>query len=109
MLALGIIVATASLGPAVFSGCGADGAETATPVLEVLEVRGLVEGVQAESLISLSTFTIRDDSGMLWEFTAKGPLELSPSHMREHRALGLPVTVRYLETSEGLVAVELAD
>ena len=68
-----------------------------------------MEEVQAESLISLGPFSILDDSGMLWEFTSKGPLEFTPSHMREHRALGLRVTVRYLETLEGLVAVELSD
>ena len=74
-----------------------------------LRVRGLVVEVRAASLTELSFLSVRDDRGTLWEFTAQGFAGLTPSHLREHQAFQQPVTVRYVETPDGLVAVSLTD
>ena len=45
----------------------------------------------------------------LWTFTSEGFVGFTPSHLREHQILALPVTVSYRETADGLVAVSVTD
>ena len=94
-------------------GCGeqskVDEAQSPARTPEVMEIRGLVVDVLAKSLTTLQSLTIRDGGGMLWSFVADGPVGLTPSHLREHQAFGLNVTVRYRETQGGLLAVSVSD
>ena len=75
----------------------------------VMEVRGLVVDVQADSLAVLDSLAIRDEADKLWTFTSEGFVGFTPSHLREHQVLALPVTVSYRETADGLVAVSVTD
>ena len=75
----------------------------------MLEIRGLVADVQAGSILKLDSLTIRDEEGRLWSFKVEGQLGFTPSHLREHQVLAQPVIVRYRETPDGLVALDLTD
>ena len=83
--------------------------EVPTQPAVVMEVRGLVMEVQGESVTSLVSLTIRDEAGRLWTFDAEGFVGFTPSHLREHQALALPVTVQYRETADGLLALSVTD
>ena len=65
--------------------------------------------MKAKSLTTLDTFTMRDDSGELWTFSAQGPLEFTPSHLLEHQAFQFYLTVRYKQTGNELVAISIRD
>ena len=69
----------------------------------------MVVAVEAASLTDVASLNIRDEAGRLWAFKAEGFVGFSPSHLREHQAFGHPVTVRYRETADGLVAVSITD
>ena len=108
-----VILWTLAIGLCLSSAC--DGRPGATPSAtpegggRVLEVHGLVTDVEARSLTQLDFLSIQDSEGRRWTFGVQGFLELTPSHLREHQALALPVTVRYGDTSAGLLAISVAD
>jgi hypothetical protein len=54
---------------------------------------GLVVEVQTASLLQVASFTLRTDDGTLVELIVEGDVGVTPSHLREHMALGDPVTV----------------
>ena len=93
---------TVVLAAAVFAAaaCGSDSQGV---------VQGVVVDVQSTSLTTLKSLTIRDDSGKEWTFSARGPLGFTPSHLREHQTFAHPVTVRYRQTNDGLVAINVSD
>ena len=77
---------------------------------EVKEVRGIVRDVQAASITEVRSLTVEDDAGKLWEFTAREQFaDYTPSHLREHAAVGAPLTVRFVEENGELVIVEITD
>ena len=78
-------------------------------MLMVSEVRGLLVEVESVSLTELDSLVLQDGAGKCWTFRAAGFIGITPSHLREHMALALPVTVRYRETADGLLVVEVAD
>ena len=80
--------------------CGGEG---------LIEVRGLVVEVRASSLTQLDALTIRDGDGRLWAFRVEGFLGFTPSHLREHQVRAESVSVRFKETSDGLLAVSVVD
>ena len=95
-------------------GCGAEARlgtrePAATEAGATLEVQGLVVEVRGDSLTKVDSLSVRDEAGKLWTFTTEGFVGLTPSHLREHRALALPVTVRYRETPDGLLALSVTD
>ncbi len=91
-------------------GTGDDtGAATPRPGEAKGEVEGLVVEVAGRNIVELETLGIRDENGTLWTFTAEGPLEFSPSHLREHQLFGETVTVSYVRRKDVLVAVEISD
>ena len=94
---------------AVLTFAGACGSDPRTVTDEVKEVRGLVIEVQAGSVTNLDSLTIRDEAGALRTFRAEGFVGLTPSHLREHKALRLPVTVRYRDTPDGATVVSVID
>ena len=73
-------------------------------------VRGLLQEVNAKSLFELDSFTLMDVGGVRWSFDAQGKSwgELTPSHLREHMVLGLPVTVRF-HRENGVLIVDAID
>ena len=72
-------------------------------------VRGTVIDVESSYLVTIETLVIQDPDGRLWTFYPEGPLEFTPSHLREHQALGLAITVRYVDRDRILVPVGLED
>ncbi len=91
-------------------GAGDDtGAATSRPGEASGEVEGLVVEVAGRNIVELETLGIRAEDGTVWTFTAEGPLEFSPSHLREHQLFGEAVTVSYVRRGELLVAVEIGD
>ena len=85
------------------------GAATSRPGEASGEVQGLVVEVVGRNIVELETLRIRAEDGTVWTFTADGPLEFSPSHLREHQLFGETVTVSYVRRGELLVAVEIGD
>ena len=78
-------------------------------------VQGQVTDLQSRSLTEIATLTVQDDAGRLWAFQAEGPINYTPSHLREHRLTGQPVTVYYRNEGNGrdegerLLAVRITD
>ena len=98
----------------VVAACGASSEPNSpdngqTPSAGILQVHGQVVEVSAESLTILESLTIQDGDGRTLSFTARGFAGFTPSHLRDHRALGQPVTVSYEKTSDGLVVVSITD
>ncbi len=91
-------------------GAGDDtGAATSRPGEASGKVEGLVVEVVGRNIVELETLRIRAEDGKVWTFTAEGPLEFSPSHLREHQLFGETVTVSYVRRGELLVVVEIGD
>ena len=91
-------------------GSGDDtGAVTSRPGEASGEMEGLVVEVSGRNIVELETLGIRAEDGTVWTFTAEGPLEFSPSHLREHQLFGETVTVSYVRRGELLVAVKISD
>ena len=91
-------------------GSGDDtGAETSGSGEASGEVEGFVVEVVGRDIVELETLGIRDKDGTVWTFTAEGPLEFSPSHLREHQLFGETLTVSYVRRGELLVVVEIGD
>ena len=77
---------------------------------ETQQVTGSVQDVQPFGIDSFASLTIRDSEGQTWTFSDGRFPGFSPSHLLEHRALGEPVTVTYVEQEDGtLRAVEIED
>lgn len=97
----------------ILLACGsgdATGADTTTNPGEVSgKVEGLVVEVAGRNIVELVMLRIRTPDGKVWTFTAEGPLEFSPSHLREHQLFGETVTVSYVRRGDVLVAVEIGD
>ena len=91
-------------------GSGDDtGTEISGPGEASGEVEGLVVEVTGRNIVELETLGIRAEDGTVWTFTADGPLEFLPSHLREHQLFGETVTVSYVRRGDVLVAVEIGD
>ena len=108
-LVLGALAATVL----ILLACGGGEATTTTGPLNSTETNGTVEGLVVEvvgrNIVELESLGIRVEDGTVWTFTAEGPLEFSPSHLREHQLFGETVTVSYVRRGDVLVAVEIGD
>ena len=78
---------------------------------DVLEIQGQIEEVNARSIITLESLTIRDETGKIWTFNsfAQGFVGFTPSHLLEHQALAKPIIVFYTETPDGFMALRVTD
>ena len=107
MRRLPLLVATVAVGIAVAAAwLGASGTARLTAT-------GLVAAIDDRSLTEVDAFTLRTADGRELVFRV-GRLELDAGafpagHLREHLALGQPVTVRYREEAGALVAYRLED
>ena len=72
-------------------------------------VHGRVVDVQARSLTEVDTFSLVDGAGETWSFAVEGPLEFTPSHLREHMLTGDEVQVSFRRVGGVLIAVAVAD
>ena len=73
------------------------------------QVRGVIVLVTPRSLTEVETLRIRDGDGKVWTFTTQGPVDFTPSHLREHQLLGQAVLVTYVAKADTLVAVKIED
>jgi hypothetical protein len=94
-IAAAVLIATVSC-----SGNG--GSETRT-------VTGQVVDVQALTIDTFSSLTVRDDSGKVWEFAGGLFPGFTPSHLLAHRAEGAAVVVTYREEADGTLRVMRLD
>jgi hypothetical protein len=78
-------------------------------------VRGVLLAVDALSLTKVNSFSVRDDAGQVWDFQAAPDFNagathvMTPGHMRQHMALGDPVTVTYRTDGATQVALSATD
>ena len=69
-------------------------------------VRGQVLSVEPASVTTISSLTIREDSGKVWTFDGAGTfLGFTPSHLNEHKALQEAITVVYEELEPGVLTI----
>ena len=91
-------------------GCNSAPAPTPQPT-----VRGILLEVDAPSLTQLNTFSLRDDTGRIWEFRAAADFNvgathpMTPGHMRQHMALADAITVTYRADGDTLIALDATD
>ena len=76
----------------------------------VKSVTGVVVDVQSRSLTTLDLFTIRAEDGTVFTFTSTERfVGFTPSHLNEHRAFAVPVTVTYEDIEGNLVILSIDD
>ncbi len=93
-----IVVALVVVAVAVLAACSRDDPEGES-------VTGEVIGVEARSITEFDVLTIIDEDGMTWEFAGGAFAGFTPSHLREHQALGDPVKVWFVEEEDGQLRV----
>jgi hypothetical protein len=82
---------------------------------ESLEVRGVLVDVQSREIVNADAITLRDEAGALHTFRVSPEVATdrehpnTASHLRQHLALADPVIVRYRDTAEGRLAVQIVD
>jgi hypothetical protein len=78
-------------------------------------VTGVILEVQSQSLILPEWFRLRDSEGREWRFRVDPAAvtdrqhPMNAAHLRQHLALGDPVTVYYREERDGPVAYRIVD
>ncbi|MCZ6789147.1 MAG: hypothetical protein O7D33_04290 [Chloroflexi bacterium] len=72
-------------------------------------VHGVITDVQSRSLTEVATFSVQDSTGRPWSFETEGPINFTPSHIREHALMGQQVTVYYQAKGERLLAQRITD
>lgn len=75
----------------------------------LIKIHGLVTDVQARNLTEIEIFSVRDALGKNWIFTTDGPLETTPSHLRQHMMEGDPVEVIFRNGSVVPIAINILD
>lgn len=92
------------------AACSADASDAASqPRLQF--VRGQVLQVEARSLIELEALEIQDADGAIWRFEGRGKVipGFAPSHLNEHKLLGLSVEVAFYRDGDALVLYDVTD
>ena len=61
--------------------------------------------------VVISTVEVVDEDGKLWRAEARGILipEFTPSHLNEHKVLGLKVTLTFYREGDVLVLTDITD
>ena len=76
----------------------------------VKSVTGVVVDVQSSSLTTLDLLTIRAEDGTVLTFTsAERFVGFTPSHLKEHLAFAVPVTVTFEAIEGNLVILSIDD
>ena len=69
-------------------------------------VRGQVVSVEAASVTTISSLTIREDSGEVWTFEGAGTFSgFTPSHLNEHKVQQEAITVVYEELEPRVLTI----
>jgi hypothetical protein len=78
---------------------------------EAMSVHGLVQHIEARSLLQVGSLTVRDDDGRDWVIEGRGTeiAGFSPSHVREHMVLGQPIRVLFHREDGVLVLDDITD
>lgn len=103
-------IALALLLMSALAACSADASDAASqPRLQA--VRGQVLHVEARSLIELEALEIQDADGAIWRFEGRGKVipGFAPSHLNEHKILGLSVEVAFYREGDALVLYDVTD
>lgn len=104
------LIALALLLICALAACSADASDA--PTLPSLQfIRGQVLHVEARSLIELEALEIQDESGAIWRFEGRGKVipGFAPSHLNEHKLLGLSVEVTFYREGNALVLHDVTD
>jgi hypothetical protein len=90
-------------------------AVTPSAAADTHSVRGVLVDVESKSIQQVDEFTLRTDDGQELSFVPAPNFNqgiehlMTPGHMRQHMALGEPVTVTYRDESGKLVALSATD
>lgn len=95
------LASLALAGAGLLAGCGSAPAPQ--------QVRGLVLSVQAATFTQIASFTLRAEDGTTLDFVVEENVGMTPSHLREHGALGEPVTVTFRRADGLLIATRIDD
>lgn len=93
-------------------GCGDSASNSGEGSVRTIEsVRGMVQEVEQESLISLAALEIQDSEGKVWRFEGRGKIVagFTPSHLNEHKLLGQSVEVAFYREDDVLVLEGITD
>ena len=104
------VAALALLLMSALAACSADASDAASqPRLQF--VRGQVLQVEARTLIELEALEIQDADGAIWRFEGRGKVipGFAPSHLNEHKLLGLSVEVAFYREGDALVLYDVTD
>lgn len=104
------LIALALLLICALAACSAD-ASDATTLPSLQSVRGQVLHVEARSLIEIEALEIQDEIGAIWRFEGRGKAipGFAPSHLNEHKLLGLSVEVAFYREGDALVLHDVTD
>lgn len=104
------VIALALILIGALAACSTDASDaTSQPRLQA--VRGQVLQVEARSLIELEVLEIQDAHGAIWRFEGRGKVipGFAPSHLNEHKILGLSVEVAFYRDGDALVLYDVTD
>ncbi len=76
---------------------------------EEKSVTGEITAVEARSIAEFESLTLVDEDGRVWEFVGGAFAGFTPSHLREHMALGDPVKVWYVEVGDEMRVTRIED
>ena len=104
------LIALALLLICALAACSADASDAPTQS-SLQAIRGQVLHVEARSLIALDALEIQDENGAIWRFEGRGKVVpgFAPSHLNEHKLLGLSVKVTYYREGDALVLHDVTD
>lgn len=104
------VIALALLLMSALAACSADASDAGSQ-LRLQFVRGQVLQVEARSLIELEALEIQDAHGAIWRFEGRGKVipGFAPSHLNEHKILGLSVEVAFYREGDALVLYDVTD
>lgn len=72
-------------------------------------VIGEVMDLEARSITEFVSLSVIDEDGKVWEFTGGRFVGFTPSHLREHQALGDPIKVWYVDENGELRVTRIGD
>ena len=109
-LARTVLVAAVAL--LIFSGaaCGGTQADDTSDV-QTEVVSGLIVDLKARSLSEIESMTVAGEDGETWGFGAQDTMSagFTPSHLKEHMVLGIPVKVWFHRQNGALQIDRIGD
>lgn len=72
-------------------------------------ITGRVTGIESSDIVRFDSLSVIDGDGKTWEFIGGAFAGFTPSHLREHQALGEPVKVWYVVDGDELRVIRIED